>query len=109
MVDKPTTLTFTVEPPSGPGLPSAEAANYFHIVYAAGEVQLMVGTLNIVEIHEHTEAVKANRASTDTALVLIPDIAHRYLLSLPAFLRLRENVETIYAALQKANVRSPNA
>ncbi len=86
-------LAIKVSLPPTSALPPAEGANYFHIAFVSDEVQLLVGSINLADLHEAAQGQLAELSVT-------PNVAHRYLLSVTAFERLRANVETIYAAIQ---------
>ena len=75
-------------------LPPAEGANYFHITSANGEVQLLIGSISLNDLHD---AAQSRRSE----LNITPDVSHRFLLSQSAFDRLRENIETVHSAMAK--------
>ena len=77
-------------------LPAAEGANFFHFTVIGEEVQLLVGTINLIRLHEAKE-----RGETG---VIVPDITHRFLLSPLGFASLKTNLEEIAKSVPKSQV-----
>jgi len=87
---------FDIRIPGNMPLPPSEGANYFHFSFAGDEMQLLVGTVNLLRLHEA-------RTQQDHS-VIVPDITHRFLLSPLGFNALKEQLASIdqkYAAVQK--------
>jgi hypothetical protein len=68
-------------------LPPPEAANFFHLMGAGTEVQLLVGSVSLLEVLE----VRSRGGEGTVA----PQITHRFILSSLAFEQLRAQVMTI--------------
>lgn len=93
MVDK-------IEKPSGVAvgisratkLPPAEGANYFHFTVLGPEVQMLVGTVNLLHLHE--------AKLTDSRETLEAEITHRFLLSPLGFQALKSQMDMIAASVQ---------
>ena len=67
--------------------PPPETANYFHFAFAGADVQMLVGYVDLRQLHEATTNPKAR--------TLTPAISHRFLLSPAGFTILRSMVEEI--------------
>ena len=77
----------TIKLPANAPLPPAEGANYFHFTVAGTEVQFLVGTVNLLRVHE------AKITGQTTAIV--PEITHRFLLSPLGFASLKSQLDEI--------------
>ena len=82
--------------PANIPLPSPEGANFFHFTVVGQEVQFLVGSINLLRLHE-----AKGRSETTT---LIPDITHRFLLSPLGFEALRNQVQEIAKAVPPSDV-----
>ena len=61
--------------PANLPLPHPLGANFFHFTRVGEEVQMLVGSVNLLRLHE------ASRRPTGDPLVIVPDIVARYTLS----------------------------
>lgn len=88
MVDKPPAQKkVAVVITGGTPLPPAEGANFFHFTTLGPEVQLLVGTVNLLRLHE--------AKTTDDPSAVVPEITHRFLLSPIGFAALKQQMATI--------------
>lgn len=74
----------------GTPLPASEGANFFHFTVLGPEVQMLVGTVNLLQLHEAKQ--------TGSQHSIVPEITHRFLLSPVGFTALRAQI----AAVEKA-------
>lgn len=82
-----------VERESGPDLPAPEGANYFQFAYAGGEVQFLVGAVDLTDIHQLRTGGKGGVVRARTT--------HRFLLSMQAFTNLRAQIDDIAGKIEK--------
>jgi hypothetical protein len=94
--NRPTGRAITVAMTSRHPLPPAEGANYFHFTIANGEVQLLVGTVNLLQLHEAQE-------SDSETVAVSPEITHRFLMSTRAFQHLQDQVAEIMSAIPQGH------
>ena len=87
MIEKGKMVQVGVAMSAGIPVPPAEAANYFHLTVVGPEVQLLVGSVNLIEFHE--------AATSDSVKMVIPEISHRFLLSTLGFAQLKARVDEI--------------
>lgn len=78
-------------------LPSAEGANFFHLTRAGMEVQFLVGTVNLMRVHEA-------RLQNETTARLTPEISHRFLVSLQSMQHLKMQIDRILASAEAKKV-----
>lgn len=95
MVDKEAP-NISVSVPGNLPMPAPEGANFFHFTVVGGEVQLLVGSINLLRLHE----AKRNQ---ETATI-VPQITHRFLLSPLGFAQLKSSLEEIAKAMGKTDV-----
>jgi hypothetical protein len=69
-------------------LPPAEGANFFHFTTAGPEVQMLVGCVNLLHLHE----AKGVRDAT-----IFPQITHRFTLSALGFNNLKSQLAALEA------------
>lgn len=92
MVDtKSAEVAISVELPVNLPLPVPVGANYFHFTVVAGEVQMLVGSVNLLRVHE---ARLQGEAAT-----IIPEISHRFTLSAWGFTTLNNQLAKIAESL----------
>jgi hypothetical protein len=72
-------------------LPNAEGANFFHFTVINGEVQFLVGMINLLRFHEAAQA--------EPGTSITPDITHRFLLSPMGFQNLKRQLDEIAGSL----------
>ena len=77
-------------------LPPAEGANFFHFTVVEHEVQLLVGSVNLLRLHE------AKRRGEP--ITVAPQITHRFLLSPLGFGALKANLEEIAKSVTPSGV-----
>jgi hypothetical protein len=82
--------------PANLPLPPAEGANFFHFTVVGEEVQFLVGTINLLRLHE-----AKTRGET---ISVVPEITHRFLLSPLGFNSLKSQLEEIAKAAPKSGV-----
>lgn len=75
-------------------VPPAEGANFFHFAHVGSEVQMLVGTINLLDI------LHAQVQGGET--VVSPAITHRFMLSLVGFSHLRSQLNEISVQLEAA-------
>ncbi len=92
----PTRVGVAVAIPANLPLPPAEGANFFHFTVVGEEVQLLVGSINLLRIHEA-------KGKTEPTTV-VPEITHRFLLSPLGFKSLRTQLLEIEKAAPKSDV-----
>lgn len=104
MPDSPSKRTppqMGVAVPANLPLPQPLGANFFHFTLVAGEVQMLVGSLNLLRIHEASQ-----RGESAT---LTPDISHRFTLSPFGIANLQAQLAEfgkLVAEAEKANKRT---
>lgn len=86
----------SVTVPADLPLPAPEGANFFHFTVAGDEVQLLVGSVNLLRLHEA-------KALGET-LKIVPDITHRFLLSPMGFSTLKKQMEQIATSVSPSSV-----
>ena len=82
-----TTYSVSVGVPPELALPLSEGANYFHFTRVGSEVQMLVGCVNLIQLH----AAKDHEGTT----TLAPQITHRFLLSSLGFNQLKVQLDEI--------------
>ena len=87
------TLTIKAGPRTDEPLPKPESANYFQLSAIGGEVQLLVGAIDLRALHAATQEVHKVEGEQD--LELAADITHRFLLSSFAFNQLHKAINEI--------------
>lgn len=90
--------TFNVIIPTDIPLPPAEGANWFHFTSAGLEVQMLIGTIDLLAAHQ------ARQPGADADTKLAPAISHRFLLSPIGFAVLKAQVDEIAASVGPANL-----
>lgn len=100
MVDKPkrTPEAEIIVPPSA-SLPNPEAANFFQFTYAGPDFQLLVGYVDLHDLHLANQRQR-EAASARGKLEIKPAITHRLSLSIRGFLLLKQQIDDIFATLQ---------
>jgi pyruvate dehydrogenase complex dehydrogenase (E1) component len=74
-------------------LPPPYGANFFHLTRMLDELQLLVGSVNLIQMHE---------ALAETGDSIVPPmITHRFTLSMFGFQRLRDAVNQMGQALDE--------
>lgn len=68
-------------------LPASEGANYFHLARIGREYQLLVGTVNLIVLHEIKEGERSP--------IIKPEITHRFTLSQMGFAQLKAAVHAV--------------
>ena len=68
-------------------LPHPLGANFFHFTIMGGEIQLLVGSVNLLQLRE---AAKEGKGA-----LVVPDITHRFTLSTLGFEQLRTQIEAV--------------
>jgi hypothetical protein len=97
MVDNnPPKRSVTVQLTTRHPLPPAQGANYFHFTTLGEEVQMLVGTVNLLRVHEATQG--------EEDAVVSPDITHRFLLSPLGFAHLKAQVDQIASGINPSRI-----
>ncbi len=86
----------SVTVPADLPLPAPEGANFFHFTVAGDEVQLLVGSVNLLRLHE--------AKSLGENLKIVPDITHRFLLSSIGFSALKAQMDQIASSVSPPSV-----
>ena len=87
-------------------LPPTEGANYFHLSTRGPEVQLLVGYIDLFEVHQ--AAAKLQRGTlASTAPRVTASVSHRFLLSFVGLVRLRDQIDEIVTLLRNQGVAVP--
>ena len=84
---QPDKLTVSVSVSSAVPVPPAEGANFFHFTVVGPEIQLLVGSINLLRFLE------AKQSGEPTNLV--PEFTHRFLLSPMGFAQLKAQIDQI--------------
>lgn len=82
------------------GLPSPEAANWFHFRHHMGDVEMLIGYIGAGQI----EKVVPRLAKGESVDALIPETTRRIVLPLAGFVHLRSQVESIHKKLLEAGL-----
>jgi hypothetical protein len=77
-------------------LPPPQGANFFHFTTVGSEVQMLVGSVNLLRVHE---AGRGGESPTIT-----PDITHRFLLSPLGFAQLKKQIDEISKHVQQPSI-----
>lgn len=93
---KPDSLQVSVSVSSAVPVPPADGANFFHFTVVGSEIQLLVGTINLLRFLE------AKQSGEPTNLV--PEITHRFLLSPLGFAQLKSQIEQITPSVPSAGI-----
>jgi hypothetical protein len=88
-MDKGRTSVVTTRFPENRQLPPASAANVFHMAAANGEIQLLVGAINLLDL-----------VNVEGDVTLDVNVSHRFLLSPVAWERLKNAVSEMTAKLE---------
>ena len=96
MAREPASLRVGIAIPGNLPLPPAAGANFFHFTVVGEEVQLLVGTINLIRLHEA-------KGKTESTMV-VPDITHRFLLSPLGWASLYNQVQEIAKSAPKSDV-----
>ena len=86
----------SVTVPADLPLPDPVGANFFHFTVAGDEVQLLVGSVNLLRLHE--------AKSLGKTLKIVPDITHRFLLSSIGFSALKAQIDQIAESVPPPSV-----
>jgi len=86
MVDKARATQLEIGISGSDPLPEPVGANYFHFAVVGGEIQMLVGAVNLLQVHE---------AKNGKAGPIRPQISHRFLLSALGFAQLKAHVTAI--------------
>jgi|WetSurMetagenome_2_1015567.scaffolds.fasta_scaffold492854_1 hypothetical protein len=78
--------TARVEITAAHPVPPSEGANYFHFTSVGAEIQMLVGTVNLLRLHE---------SMLGEGGTVSPEITHRFLLSPLGFAHLKQQIEEI--------------
>ena len=81
-------------------VPPAEGANYFHFTSVGAEVQMLVGAVNLLRLHESL------RGESRT---VVPEITHRFLLSPLGFAQLKRQIDEIADSVLPPGVKVEGA
>lgn len=79
--------------PADASLPPAEGINFCHFTVVGPEVQMLVGCVNLIQLHD---AKKRGGPSTIT-----PQITHRFSMSTMGFAQLRAALNEIAGSVQE--------
>lgn len=101
MAQEPKSVQATIELPKS-GLPAPLAANWFNVSHHGGEVQLIMGYLDLYAIAMIAKDAKAGTLKQPASLK--PDVTHRFMLSTSGMLQLRAQLEEIFQLMRKAGV-----
>ena len=82
---EPRPITITV--PANLPLPNPEGANFFHFTLVGDEIQFLVGSINLLRLHEAKLLAEPQK--------IVPDITHRFTLSVLGFHTLKAQVDQI--------------
>lgn len=91
---KTTKVSVTV--PSDLPLPPVLGANFFHFTTIGMEIQFLVGSVNLLQLHE---AKKQGES-----VLILPDISHRFLLSSFGFEQLKRQIEEISKSVKPSGI-----
>ena len=101
MGEKSAKIAATVEIPNS-GLPAPSAANWFSLSHHQGEVQILVGYLDIYGIAMLARG--AQEGNLEGSVSIKPDVTHRIMVSTAGMLQLRAQIEEIFQVLRQAGV-----
>jgi hypothetical protein len=91
MVDQlPSTVTVKID--LSREMPPPEGANFFHFTFLRGEVQMLLGYVDLFRIHEMKAPGKTR--------VIYPEVTHRFSLSALGFAQLKAQVDEIAAKIE---------
>ena len=100
MADEITPVVRTELPTAG--LPTPSAANFFHFSHHGGDVEMLVGYIDLYNLA--TQVEKARSKAGKNLIVLRPELSSRIQISVRTFLLLRGQVEQMFQKLQAADV-----
>ncbi|HLA88895.1 MAG TPA: hypothetical protein VJL28_00505 [Gemmatimonadaceae bacterium] len=89
-------VSIAVKVPGEIMLPDPLGANYFHFTVVGSEVQFLVGSINLINLHE--------AKMRGEATVVVPEITHRFLLSPLGFHQLKSQIDQIAGLVGPAGV-----
>lgn len=78
-------------------LPPPEGANFFHFTVVGADIQMLVGAINLLQLHD-----AKNRGVVDA--LITPQITHRFTLSAFGFVQLKAQIDEIAAAVGASGV-----
>ena len=93
MVDKPQFAQVALGISGSDPLPEPVGANFFHFAVVGSEIQLLVGAINLVQLHEARQGHSGP---------IRPQISHRFLLSPLGFAQLKSQITEMAAVVPAA-------
>lgn len=96
--EKQITARIRVDLDASKALPAPSGANYFRLTHSGGEVQMLVGTVDLERLSQASLAAVAGNEQQSIS----PDISHRFLLSALGFDQLHQVVTELYESMKKA-------
>lgn len=84
------------------GLPAPSAANWFHFSHHGGDIQLLVGYIDLYSLASQVEKNRAKQGKG--AITLKPEVTHRVQFSVSAFLLLRGQIDEMFQKLKSAEL-----
>ena len=79
-------------------LPDPIGANFFHFTLVGTELQLLIGSINLLQMHE----IKTNPSGKSHTL--IPHVSHRFLMSPFGFAQLKAQVDGLADKVPAAGI-----
>lgn len=91
-------FTLNIEIPTTGDLPLPEGANFFHFSWRGTDVQLLVGYIDLLK------TVAPPGSPVVKPVKVVPEITHRFLLSMTGFALLKAQIDDIARSMQKSGV-----